>query len=266
MRLSWDLPGYFGLIGIGVLATAAAHAQRLADATVAITGNVAELHVSSTPRPLRDGLLELSRTFHWRIGFEEACLRYSGDLVDMTSPKYVPKSPDDRAYDPRGGPLEIQFAVSPETGQPPDRDAVVRALLAEYLARGYPGHYTFQSEHGQNGYVYVYPDEVANVGGSLEKAAPVTMVHLKIAVRDKETTREVFLDAVSQMTRVSGKKVAEPGVGNQPWSARPADIDKPAYAFLNDAASAFGVRFWQVLWDPSPSFRDYAISFCCGQD
>jgi hypothetical protein len=264
MQRLCDLSWFFYFIGLGVTFTTMAHAQELSDAAVTITGRRAELRVSSTPRPLRDGLLGLSRAFHWRVGFEEACLRFSGDLVDMTSPNYVPKPPIDRAYDPRGGPLGIEFDILPENERPPDRDAVIRILLAEYHARGYPGQYAFSAEPGNGGYTYVYPDKVANTSGSIQRAITITGVHLKIVVKDKETVREVFRDAVSQMARLSGRQVVGPGVGNQPWPSRLARIDEPAYTFLDDAASAFGVRFWQVLWDPTMKY--YAISFCCGQD
>ena len=81
----------------------AMHAPALGqDPGVTIKGQSAVLSVSGS-RPLVAALGSLSGAFGWRFGFEEARLRYSGDVIDVTSPRYVPKSKDDRAYDARGG-------------------------------------------------------------------------------------------------------------------------------------------------------------------
>ena len=150
---------------------------------IVLNGKAARLHVVADPRPLPAALYLLSRTFGWRIGFEEARLAYRGDLVDMTSPKYTPKSPDDRALDPRGGSLDIEFAVNERTQLPDQPTAVIRALLTQYERRGYPGKYSFTSEPGAGGYIYVFPEAAANASGVLERATRVTATRITITVQ-----------------------------------------------------------------------------------
>ena len=101
---------------------------------VTINGQAARLHVFAAS-PLAEALYQLSESFHLRIGFEEAELQYAGDMVDMTSPQYVSKGKNDRAYAPRGGPLDLQFLVSSWAGLPADPAALIRDLIAEHQAR-----------------------------------------------------------------------------------------------------------------------------------
>jgi hypothetical protein len=251
-------------IWVGMLVVLLAHAQAQGQAPdgVTITGRAARLHVSG-PQPLAEALRQLSRAFKWHIGFEEAALRYSGDLIDMTSPKYVPKSKDDRAYFPRGGPLDIQFSVASETQQPSDPGAVIQALLSEYRARGYPARYSMSQQGAGGRDFYIFPDAVADEGGVLGKAEPVTNTRVSVVIRENEKLADVLQDVLTQMARTSGKRAGLGGIGANQFfglaSQRLSSTGEAASVFLNDFASALGANFWQVLY--SPGLKLYILGF-----
>lgn len=245
---------------VGTIAVAlvlvGAQAQSPRPDGVTIDGATAKLHVSDA-RPLAEAFYHLSKAFDWRIGFEEAELRYPGDLVDMTSPKYVPKSRDDRAYDPRGGALDIQFPAPLENGRPADASPVVGALLAEYQRRGYPGRYSLSA---RDGYVHVFPEEAAGQRGVLKKAEPVTSVRVHVVLDKDQKLARTIDDALKEVGRLTGKRVLFGGINGmvspQLFEPPPPQLagDQSVFEFLDSAASALGVSCWEVLYDPTAKF------------
>ena len=223
---------------------------------IVLNGKAGRLHIAADPRPLPAALHLLSRTFSWRIGFEEARLAYPGDLVDMTSPTYAPKSPDDRAFDPRGGALDIEFAVNERTQLPDEPTAVIRALLTEYERRGYPGKYSFTSEPGAGGYIYVFPEAAANTSGALQKATPVTTTRITVSVQENQKLGSVLKETCKLLQQKAGIRVLYVGHGGAVQTEfRPAPPvlaarDEPAYLFLNRAVAAVGFSYWQLVYDP----------------
>ena len=226
---------------------------------VVVSDSVARLHIRD-PMPLLEALFHLSKTFGWRIGFEEARLTYLGDLVDMTSPKYTPKNKDDRAYLPRGGPLDIQFPVNSVTQQPDQPGAVIRELLAEYERRGYPGKYSFTSGQGEDAFIYVFPEAVANAAGVYEKTTPISSIKITILVQENEKVIRVWDDACRSLQSQTGKRVLLVGRGMasnlefQPAGRQLAAHDEATNSFLNRAVAAVGSRFWQLLYDPGQKY------------
>ena len=253
-------------VGVGILAgwlAAIAQTRTPVLGGVTIEGQSAKLQVSD-PRPLAEALYQLSKSFHWRIGFEEAELRYAGDLVDTTSPEYVSKDKNDRAFIPRGGSLDLRFSVSRETGQPVDPIAVIRGLLTEHRARGYPGRYSFTAPAEKTGYYYVFPEQVANERGVFDKTNPVTRIRLSVAVRDGEKLIGVLQEVKLDVGKTAGKEVLYAGFGLPQALVQPAPrqfvgVGDSFLVFLNKIASAQAVDFWQVLYDPTGRF--YVLSF-----
>jgi hypothetical protein len=243
-------------IGASVLVLFLARAPVCGQNSVGVTvkDGAAVLQISDE-RPLAAALDALARAFRWQIGFEEARLRYAGDLTDMTSPHYVPRFKNDRAYDPRGGPLGITFAVSPETGEPGDPIPIVRKLLEEYHARGYPGRYAFISQPGPNAYIYVFPEAVANESGTFEHQEPVTKTKVTVAVAENQQLIMVLQDVLTQLGRGSSSRVLLGGMAMnamfQPSASHLKSTTEEGFLFLNSTALAMGQSFWQVLWNPT---------------
>ncbi len=129
---------------------------------ITVKGQAVDLYVSGV-RPLADALYLLSTNFHWKIGFEEVKLQYSGDMVDVTSPSYTPKSKDDRAFDPRGGILKAHFDLTP-TDDSKSRNDAVQALLTGYAKLGLPGAYSVEMEP-KTGFLFMFPTSVGKLGG-----------------------------------------------------------------------------------------------------
>ncbi|HEY1755204.1 MAG TPA: hypothetical protein VGG72_07380 [Bryobacteraceae bacterium] len=125
----------------------------------------------------------------------------------MTSPKYGPKSADDRVYFPRGGSLDLQFQVSPGTQEAQDPAAVIEALLTEYHARGYPAKYTMERRAGEPGWFYVLPDQLADRRGVFGKAEPVTKARVSVVVRQGENLYSVMNEVLKELSSISGERV-----------------------------------------------------------
>jgi len=225
---------------------------RYEQAVITVKGQTATLHVSEG-RPLAAALYALSQRFGWRFGFEEARLRYRGDVVDVTSPKYVSKSADDRAYDPRGGVLDLTFTLSAGAGQSADPRHVVEQLLAQYHARGYPGRYSFEAPQDPSGYICVFPVAAANERGVIEPQESVVRRTVTVAVRERETLDTVLQGVLNQLGAASGARVWWGGMAmstmSQPAPLPVQTTKEPAYLFVNWTAAVLHSDFWQVLWD-----------------
>jgi hypothetical protein len=120
------------------------------------------------------------------------------------------------------------------------------------------------SPQGADGrYFYIFPDAVADEGGVLGKAEPVTNTRVSVVIRENEKLAEVLQDVLTQMARTSGKRAGLGGVAVNPFfrlaSQRLSSTGEAASVFLNDIASALGVNFWQVLY--SPGLKLYILGF-----
>jgi hypothetical protein len=233
----------------------AIHAQE--SPAVTVNGQTVTIHVSEG-RPLAVALYALSQRFGWRFGFEEARLRYRGDVVDVTSPKYVPKSADDRAYDPRGGVLDLTFTLSAKEGESADSRHVVQQLLAQYHARGFPGRYSFIVAQDPSGYICVFPEAAANERGVIEPREPVIKRKVSVSVQEGRHLTAILDQVLDQLSTASGVQVLFGGpTMNALFQPAPPSFkttEEPAYLFLNHSAAAMNQGFWQLLWDPTQKF------------
>ncbi len=214
-----------------------------------------------TASPLLDALCALAVKFGWKIGFEEARIQYLGDMVDVTSPEYVPKSKDDRAYITRGGPLEVKFAVSPRTGAPADPEAVVRLVIASYQARGYPGRY--EVRRADDGWMLVYPVELRNSAGVWTRAEALALVPVGVEIGEREDLQDVLDGVRKQLGARCGCHV---GFGPVAFNSlfRPArgalrEGEVDAHLFLDEIGVVAGFSFWRMVW--LPDMKLYMFAF-----
>lgn len=237
-------------IALYILALSVVRGQEPAEIIVA--GRTAMIKTAGT-RPLTEALYLLSKTYYLTIGFEEAPYRYTGDLVDRTSPKYVPKSADDRAYFPRGGPLSIAFQLSAGTQQPADINGVIRDLLTEYRKRRYPGQYAVSKT--PDGSVLVFPEQVADQTGTLQKITPITKQKLALHPNSNEKLLHFLIELLKSLQDVTGKRVLLGGMSG-PAFFQDADssLCERSSTFadcLSEVATNLRVTFWQLLYEPA---------------
>ncbi len=252
---------HFGSFLLGALLLAIWPLAAEEQASVTISGGVGVVR-AGTARPMLEALYALAVRFEWKIGFEEARIQYLGDMVDVTSPEYVPKSKDDRAYFPRGGPLEVKFAVSPRTGAPADAEAVVRQVIAEYEARGYPGRYGFH--RADDGWMLVYPVEVRNSAGAWTRAEAFTLVPVRVEIGEREVLQHVLDGVLNQLGARCGCQAGFGGVAMNELF-RPArgvlrEGETGANRFFDGFGLMLGLGFWRLLWAPDMKFYVFAFA------
>ena len=230
---------------------------------VVILGETATLRATG-PRVLSEALNVLSRTFNIPLGFEEVTLQDPRDMIDVTSPKYVPKSKSDRAFDPRGGPLELTFHRLSASSSREELQAAIKAILDEYHKRGYPGRYAGEVVGEGRPWIYVYPISAADASGRSVHANAITRNLVNLRIREDEKPIEIMTELVESMGRLAGEKINFGGVGFPQFQAgvtKPAVSSGPAFAVLNAMTSACGRQSWHLLYDPSPSWKQYFLSF-----
>jgi hypothetical protein len=230
---------------------------------VTISGGAAKLHADG-PGVLSEAIHGLSKAFNTPAGFEEVKVRDPRDILDVTSPKYVPKSKDGRAFKPRGGPLDVTFPSPALAASPDDIRAALQAVLNEYHRRGYPGHYSFEVTPGAHPWIYVYPVSTTDESGKTAAVKAITRNPIALTLREDEKAVEILQATLDTAVRTSGEKIIYGGVGVisfQPGITRIDVTSGPIFAVLDSLSNACGRHFWALLYEPSPSWKNYFFSF-----
>jgi len=240
-----------------------AQASQAPGGAIKIVGDIARLHVTG-PRALADAIYATSRAFNVSAGFEEVKPLSPHDILDVTSPKYVPASKDDRAFKPRGGTVDVSFKSPAIAARTEDLRTAVTALLNEYHRLGLPGRYAFEITSGSPTWLYVYPVEVTGPSGHPVKVAPVSRAAIELTPRDDEKPFDILLDALNAAAGASNDSIKYGGMlglGFQGGLTKPAVLSGPAYVIFNAISDAAGRHFWALLYEPSPSWKNYFFSF-----
>jgi hypothetical protein len=190
--------------------------------------------------------------YGWRITFEEAPLRYSGDVVDVTRDFSL----GTRAYNPRGGRLEFSYDLG--TNAKPDPEQVLRTAIEAYHRAGLPGRYeVIRAEN----YLHIVPTASANKDGVVEPVRSPFDVAVTVdgAGRFPEP---VLNDLASSIQAASGYKIfvgQTPFLqGIQPRIERRFE-NMQARAILRALIAATGeVRIWYLMY--AIRQKGYALS------
>jgi hypothetical protein len=201
----------------------------------------------------------ISIKFGIPLSLEEVPLTYGGDLVDVTSPQYHPKGPEDRAYNPRGGPLDVVFEMSPTDDRPADAGRVLKALLDAYAANRYPGTYRLTSVHGV---FHVLPESVRDKDGQPRQLLPLMETSLTVPASATRTTAGLIGLILRDLALETGTRVvlgrAIPGSLDESLAPN-GFVNTPARDILEAALEGSGGhRLWLLLWDPT--FHNYVFS------
>jgi hypothetical protein len=230
---------------------------------VTISGGTAKL-LADGARALPEAIYSVSKAFNTPAGFEEVKVRDPRDMLDVTSPKYVPKSKDDRAFDTRGGPLDVTFPSPALAASPDDIRAALQAVLNEYHRRGYPGRYSFEVTPGAHPWIYVYPVSATDESGKAVAVKAITRNPIALTVREGQQPDEILEAILDTAGRISGEKLLYVGMGQLhiPGGITRIDVTSgPVFAVLDSFSNACGRHFWQLLYVPSPSWKNYFFSF-----
>ena len=227
------------------------------EATIHSTGLTASIR-SETIRCLASIVYTLSKNYGLPLTYEDPPLLYRGDLIDVTSANYQSKSPGDRMYLPRGGPLAFTYPID-ITGHIYDIHAILGDLLDAYKASGYPG--TFKLEEA-NGVFNIVPESVLDRSGRWVLVDPIMQTNISFPAQAKRTNKEVLTLLIGVLSAKAGSKIVlGTNLSNIFEEAlfEEAVADMPAATLLERMSTRTGGhRLWLLLYEPN--FRYYVLS------
>jgi hypothetical protein len=229
------------------------------EGSIVISGQTGELRVSSV-RCLASAVYTLWRRYGLPLTYEDVPLKFKGDLIDVTSPTYNSTGPDDRAYNPRGGPLYLPFRVSGSDATPVNPRQLLIDLLNTYKASRYPGYY--EVRYSENGAFHIVPVSTLNAAGQIEQVTPIMDTKITLPQKPGRSTGEVvnlivaFLNDEVQTKVVLGRPL-------NPTFERSVFPDGLSNIPIRDLLErtfekSGGHRLWLLLWDPT--FHRYVLS------
>ena len=247
------------VLAIACMVVASTEAPGKWEGSIVVSNGTGQLHVSSA-RCLASAIYTMWRRYGLPLTYEDAPLRYEGDLVDVTAPSYKVKSPTDRAFDPRGGALDVLFDVKDAEGRPVEVDQFLSNLLNAYKATGFPGVYKVVQD--ATGTFHIIPESTRDAYGNEKAVAPLMDCELAIPQKPGRTNKELIDMLVASLTAQTGAKVV---LGKPLPPIFENDVFPDGFPSISARAAleqAFyrsgGHRFWMLLWDPT--FRYYVLS------
>lgn len=217
-------------------------------------GNRAVLIVDG-PRPVDSAAIIIATEFGIAISVEDPPYVFQGDLKDVTSEVSRVANPSRRILIPKGGRLEIPFALNAE-GMPQDLAGFVRDLVTAANAL-LPFAYRIDTEGTR---VTLVPTKTRDVLGQLTEVTPLLdrRVTIPPGTRSILATAALMAEALSAQTglRVS---CCQAGVAGIPWGMEHVQFeanDEPARNVLQRLIAATG---------PGPSDRTYWLLRCDSQ-
>lgn len=201
-------------------------------------------------RPVPRGLLRLTEEYGWRLTFEEAPLSYSGDVVDMTSPSYHSKGPDDRALDPRSSVLTVHFPNPADPTSLRDEQNTVVDLLKAYADADLLGKYRLVVS--SDNFLHVIPVEVRDSKAVLVPVTPLMDQRVSLPEDNQRTVVQAIQAVLTNISSTVGSKILLGGITDNRLNVPfPQKIDNmPAREVLDAIFIPLNIKCWTVLYDP----------------
>jgi hypothetical protein len=219
-------------------------------------GGQATLIVDS-PRPLDSAAMTIAEQFSIPVSAEDPPYVYQDDMKDVTADIARRASPLRRVFIPKGGRLEVQFALRPD-GLPVDVRALLRDLVDKANAR-FPFGYRLDDDGDS---LTLVPTRTRDMLGRVVEITPLLDRRVTIApgTRTIAENAKLMADALSAQTglRVSCCQGVVAGI---PWGMREVAFearDEPARSVLKRLITASlegrsNGYYWLQRCDPLPS-------------
>jgi hypothetical protein len=253
-----SMPALFGLCAtIGFLASASAlSAQNPEAGRVVRQGDQAVLIVDG-PRPVDSAAITLAQEFGIAVSVEDPPYVFQDDLKDVTADVWRVPNPQRRVLIPKGGRLEIRFALKPD-GSPQDLPGLLRDLVAAANS-SFPFAYRLDADGTR---FTLLPTRTRDALGQVMEVTPLLdrRVTIPAGTRSIAATAVLMADALSAQTglRVNCCQGAVAGI---PWGMAEVAFEsnsEPArnvlMRLISAAARGRSDRvFWLQRCDPLPS-------------
>jgi hypothetical protein len=223
------------------LIAVAAWAQDSEQGYIDISSSEAILKVDC-PRPVDSAAKTLAVKYGIVINSEDPQYLFAGDMKDVTRETVRTTRPGLRAFVPKGGPLEVRFAVKPD-GTPQDLGALVRALVDAANIR-YP--FSYRLDVDGDAYTLV-PTTTRDVQGRLIDVPPLLdqKITIPLGTRSVAEHAELMTEALSAQTgfHVSCCEAFTAGIS---WGMEKVSFeasDEPARSVLLRLIRSVGGRY-----------------------
>lgn len=226
------------------------------EARVEREGSRARL-VSDSPRPLHAAAEALATQFGLRVNVEDPPYIHKDDVKDVTEEVSRVPNPRRRILVPRGGRLEVEFALRPG-GSPRNVRALLESLVAQANARF---SFAYRLEAGNRSFTLV-PTHTRDQFGRVVKIVPLLDRRVAIPAGKRPLAESARLMAES-LSAQTGRRVSccQAFVAGVPWGLEEvffAARDEPARSVLERLIEA-GLQgrpnpyYWLQACDPLPS-------------
>ncbi|MBZ5572723.1 MAG: hypothetical protein LAO09_12705 [Acidobacteriia bacterium] len=219
----------------------------------------------TSPRPIRDAIVDFEKKYGWVITYEEPRFQFSGDMEDLAqSARLQGKSiaPDKQFRVPKSRTVSVTYQRPTNPANPTSRLQVVQTILDAY-AHGEGDTFEIRETASR---LHIVPGLVRNTSGQLQHQAPV--FDAVISITDDSRDGLQFLeDFCEQLSSAVGIKVV---TGTVPTNALARYQTKRGFASLSarDALEQFldgmpnGARYsWRLLYgDLPPSGLSYVLN------
>lgn len=231
-------------------------AQNPALGHITRNGNEATLVVNS-PRPVDSAAQTLAQDFGIRINVEDPPYLFKDDVKDVTASVRRDGKTEPRVLIPKGGRLELHFAVGPE-GRPADASTVVRSLVDAANAR-FPFEYRLDVD---GDWFSIVATHTRDANGRIVAITPLLDRHVTIPGGSRKILESANMMAEA-LAAQTGLRVTccQSVFGGFPWGMREIYFeaqDEPARSVLKRLlVAASGNQpnrdYWLQRCDPTPS-------------
>jgi hypothetical protein len=237
-------------------ASAVAFAQSPEAGRVERDGNHATLVVDSS-RPVDSAAITIAEHFGVPVNSEDPPYVYKDDVKDVTADAWRRLHPSERALIPKGGRLEVQFALRPD-GSPED----MRGLLQELIDTA-NGQFPFGYRLDVDGDSFsLVPTHTRDLLGHVVAITPLLDRRITIPLGTRSVAETVNL-MTAQLSAQTGLHVSccQAVVAGIPWGTKKVDFeahDEPARTVLrrlivSELQGRPNGYYWLQRCDPLPS-------------
>jgi hypothetical protein len=149
-------------------------------------------------RPLSLVANQLEARFGLLVAYEDSPLKYEGDFVDRASPEL--KAKGQKALYPRGGQLEVDYAVASSGQEPENPTDLILRLLKDHVNRGNPGIFCLRL---LNGLYDIIPTDALDQTGRMQKVRAILDLPITLPVKDR--TLYETMDSVCKEVSTAGQ-------------------------------------------------------------
>lgn len=228
----------------------------------------------SDARPLKAAIDVLEDALGVPINYEDAPFANATDLQDMTeqvqSPQQRAANPGVRIIVPKGGALTLDFPLPASVRSVGDALPLVRQLLIQHEANGYPGRFRVQ----QLGSVAtVQPTAVRSSAGSWENITPAMETRISFPTQERNAGEalKLFAGTLSERLRVKvgvgrlplvafANATVTTGANDEPANRVLVRLFEQMSAFYSNAGSVQPFYSYRLLYDPGLKYYLLHIS------